>query len=59
MRPSARLARLTRRRGFGNLRSLAAAYAHGRPVGPSAPMSLAYRLMYLVGFTPWDCDEIP
>jgi hypothetical protein len=22
-------------------------------------MSLAYRLMYLVGFTPWDRDEIP
>ena len=26
---------------------------------PSAPMSLASRLMYLVGFTPWDRDEIP
>ena len=22
-------------------------------------MSLAYRLMYLVGFTPWDSDEVP
>jgi SAM-dependent methyltransferase len=28
-------------------------------MGPSAPMSLAYRLMYLVGFTPWDRDEVP
>jgi hypothetical protein len=27
-------------------------------MGPSAPMSLAYRLMYLVGFTPWDRDEV-
>lgn len=59
MRLWGHLASIEPRRGFREALLHSVAYAHGRPVGPSAPMSLAYRLMYLVGFTPWDRDEIP